>query len=118
MIKTRARTNNILTIEDAIKSHPMLSKRQKDELITGFNKFTDEACKAVFAEYTERFDKELSAMSLLVLHNEFGFGEERLGRFAKLFGNLMEASFKTERNGNCCRERMLSRFKELISAAR
>lgn len=84
------RMSNINSIADAIKTHPYMSKRQKDELLEHYNKAADETVKKAFAELSRRYEKELSAMALMTLRRDFGFGEIRLKRYARAFNRLMK----------------------------
>lgn len=47
-------------------------------LTTAEQKALDIEIKRQLAEYTEKHELEVEAMVLLMLHNEFGFGEKRL----------------------------------------
>lgn len=66
------RMSNINSIADAIKTHPYMSKRQKDELLEHYNKAADETVKKAFAELSRRYEKELSAMALMTLRRDDG----------------------------------------------
>lgn len=47
--------------------------------------------KKCFAEFNERNSNELGAMILWVLHEEFGFGKERLKKFYDVFSPAIKA---------------------------
>lgn len=86
----KARTTGTLTILDAVRTHPNLNKRQKDELIQGFEKYTRRVAIDALAHLTDEYDKELSAQSLIVLYHEFNFNEAQLKKFAREFNRMMK----------------------------
>lgn len=102
----KARTTGIITILDVIRTHPGLSKRQRDELLSGYDQFTKDLAKKSLAEMLHIYEMELTAESLITLHHEFGFGEKRLKQFARKFSRLMRkyADFLdgTETTGSGC----------------
>jgi len=72
-----------------VRDHPTLNKKQKDELMSGYDKYIEQAATEALHILTKKFDKELTAQVCLVLHNEFGFGRERLKRVAREYDKEM-----------------------------
>lgn len=86
----KARTAKNLTILDAIKNHPTLTKRQKDELCQGFEKYVRRIALDALANLLDDYEMELSAQSLIVLYHEFNFNEAMLKKFARKFNWFMK----------------------------
>lgn len=85
----KARTPGRIDIIDAVKNNPILTKRQKDELCQGFEKYVTKIAYDALANMLGTYEKEISAQSLIVLYNEFNFNENQLKRFAREFNKTM-----------------------------
>lgn len=88
-MKARTVISGKKTILDVVRDHPTLNKKQKDELISGYDKYIEKVTTDAVHILLKELDKELTAEVCIVLHNEFGFGKERLKRFAKEFDREM-----------------------------
>lgn len=86
----KARTTGVLTIIDAVKTHPLLNERQKKELCEGFEKYTRRIAIDALANLLDEYEMELSAQSLIVLYHEFNFNENQLKKFAREFNKFMK----------------------------
>lgn len=86
----KARTPGRIDIIDAVKSHPILTKRQKDELCQGFEKYVRRIALDALANMLDEYEMELSAQSLIVLYHEFNFNEAMLKKFAREFNGYMK----------------------------
>lgn len=60
------------------------------ELTAAEQKAVDREIEKRLAEYTDNHNLEIIAMTLLTLHEEFGFGEGRLRRFFDRYDETVE----------------------------